>query len=104
MKHLHRFLRHACMACVTLASSATFAASPAANPDAIANDAPEADTTVVAKPVGQWTGVWTRSTLFGDMGGIRSFLGKYGVSLQATETSEYLANVRGGAALKKSTR
>jgi porin len=57
---------------------------------------PEADTKIQAQPVGQWTGLWTRSTLFGDMGGIRSGLGKYGITLLATETSEYLANVRGG--------
>ena len=30
------------------------------------------------------------------MGGIRSFLGQYGVTLQATEVSEYLDNTRGG--------
>jgi porin len=39
---------------------------------------------------------WGRSTLLGDMGGIRSFLGQYGVTLQATEVSEYLDNTRGG--------
>ena len=88
------------IACMGLASGTAFAATPtpdvsAAQTAEIAN-APEADTKIEAKPVGQWTGLWTRSTLFGDMGGSRSGLGKYGISLLATETSEYLANVRGG--------
>ncbi|WP_216076096.1 hypothetical protein, partial [Acinetobacter baumannii] len=42
------------------------------------------------------TGIWTRQNLLGDMGGIRPWLGKYGATLLITETSEYLANVRGG--------
>lgn len=58
--------------------------------------AEEADTAIKAAPVGQWAGLWTRSTLFGDMGGLRSLMWKYGLTLDATETSEYLANVRGG--------
>ena len=39
---------------------------------------------------------WTRSTLLGDMGGIRTFLGKYGISIGLQETSEVLGNVTGG--------
>jgi len=83
------------LAWFALASSAAFAAG-AANPDATPSDTPEADLNIQAQPAGQWTGVWTRSTLLGDMGGVRSWLGKYGVTLQATEVSEYLDNVRGG--------
>jgi porin len=85
---------NASLACLALASSTAFAA--AANPDATPSDAPEADLNIQAQQAGQWTGVWTRSTLLGDMGGLRPWLGKYGVTLQATETSEYLANLRGG--------
>ena len=56
------------LACLALASSTAFAA---ANPDATPSDAPEADLNIQAQPAGQWTGVWTRSTLLGDMGGLR---------------------------------
>ncbi|BCG03463.1 porin (plasmid) [Paraburkholderia sp. PGU19] len=42
------------------------------------------------------TGFWERSTLFGDMGGLRPWLGQYGVSLALQETSEYLGNLTGG--------
>ncbi|WP_205676591.1 carbohydrate porin [Aquitalea aquatilis] len=57
---------------------------------------PEADQTVQAKPADQWTGVWNRSTLLGDMGGLRSSLGQHGITLGLTEDSEYLSNVSGG--------
>lgn len=79
-------------------SSPAAASAPASTPTATAvgKAGAEADTAIQAQPLGQWTGWWTRSTLLGDMGGIRSWLGKYGVSLDATEVSEYLANVRGG--------
>jgi porin len=36
------------------------------------------------------------STLLGDMGGLREFLSKYGMTLSIQETSEYLGNVSGG--------
>jgi porin len=65
--------------------------SPDANPEA-----PEADLAIKAQPSGFWTGLWSRQNLLGDMGGLRPWLGKYGVTFQLTETSEYLANVRGG--------
>src|SRR5471032_1883323 len=88
------------LALFALASSATFSAAFAAgepaNPDATPSDTPEADLNIQARPAGQWTGVWGRSTLLGDMGGIRPWLGQYGVTLQATEVSEYLYNTRGG--------
>jgi porin len=41
-------------------------------------------------------GVWQRSQLLGDPGGIRSFLGRFGISINAQETSEVLGNVSGG--------
>ena len=57
---------------------------------------PEADQAIQAKPDSQWTGWWNRSTLLGDMGGLRSALGREGVTLGLTEASEYLRNVSGG--------
>jgi porin len=42
------------------------------------------------------TGLWTRSNLLGDMGGLRSALGRYGVTLNLQETSEVFGNVSGG--------
>jgi porin len=80
------------VACAALASNP---ASAAASPDA-APEAPEADLNIQAQPSGQWTGLWTRQQMLGDMGGLRPWLGKYGVTFQLTETSEYLANLRGG--------
>ncbi len=44
------------------------------------------------------TGFWERSNLLGDIGGLRSFLDGYGVSLGLTETSEVLGNPTGGRA------
>jgi porin len=74
--------------------------SPAAAAIAPAADdtgaAPEADQAIKAQPAGQWTGVWSRSTLLGDMGGLRSALANYGVTLGLQETSEFLGNVTGG--------
>jgi porin len=42
------------------------------------------------------TGFWTRSNLLGDMGGLRPWLGNYGVTFGLQETSEYMANFSGG--------
>jgi porin len=38
----------------------------------------------------------SRSTLLGDAGGLRSFLGNYGLSFNLTETSETIGNATGG--------
>lgn len=57
---------------------------------------PEADLAIKAKPTDQWTGIWTRQSMLGDIGGLRTFLGRYGVTLGLTETSEELRNVSGG--------
>ncbi|CAG9199516.1 Carbohydrate-selective porin [Paraburkholderia tropica] len=59
-------------------------------------DAPEADLAIKAEPSNFFTGIWSRENLLGDMGGLRPWLGKYGVTFDLTETSEYLANLRGG--------
>jgi porin len=74
-------------------SSTSFAATPDASPETS-----EADLAIEAQPTSEWTGLWTRQNLLGDMGGLRPWLGKYGVTLGITETSEYLANLRGGLA------
>ncbi|WP_323045602.1 carbohydrate porin, partial [Paraburkholderia sp.] len=42
------------------------------------------------------TWLWDRSNLLGDMGGLRPWLGNYGVTFNLEETSEYLNNLSGG--------
>jgi len=42
------------------------------------------------------TGLWTRGNLFGDMFGLRTALGRYGISIGLQATSEVLGNVTGG--------
>ncbi|MCY0387017.1 carbohydrate porin [Robbsia sp. Bb-Pol-6] len=84
------------VACLTVASSAAFAAATAPSPGAAPTDPSEADSPIDVRPVDRGSAVWTRATLLGDMGGVRPWLGRYGVTLLATETSEYLGNVRGG--------
>jgi porin len=42
------------------------------------------------------TSLWERSTLLGEMGGLRPWLGNYGVSFGLQETSEYLSTLSGG--------
>lgn len=91
MPVLRRIVSRTALACATLSASSAFAASP----DATAQ-AQEADVSIKAQPTTQWTGVWTRQTLLGDIGGLRPWLGKYGVTFNLNETSEYLANLRGG--------
>jgi porin len=39
---------------------------------------------------------WTRTALFGDMGGIRTAIGKYGFTLTLQERSEVIGNLTGG--------
>ncbi len=55
------------------------------------DDAAKADQSAPAP-----TGFWDRSNLFGDMGGLRPWLGNYGVTFNLSETSEYLNNLSGG--------
>ncbi|MEA3118346.1 MAG: porin [Paraburkholderia sp.] len=43
------------------------------------------------------TGFWDRSNLFGDMDGLRPWLGNYGVTLSIQETSDLFGNFTGGA-------
>jgi porin len=42
------------------------------------------------------TGLWQRSQLLGDMGGLRPALAQYGIGLAISETSEVLGNLTGG--------
>ncbi len=42
------------------------------------------------------TAVWERPNLLGDMGGLRPWLGNYGVTLSIQETSELFGNLTGG--------
>jgi porin len=71
------------------ALSTAVAQTPAGAPAASEADAQ-------AAPAPAPTGLWDRSTLFGDMGGLRPWLGHYGVTLSVQETSEYLRNLSGG--------
>lgn len=56
-----------------------------------------AETIAAPAPQASPAGLWNRSVLFGDMGGLRSWLDRYGVSLGVQETGEYLRNLSGGA-------
>jgi porin len=78
------------------ASEAAPAATPAqteapSSPSGTDNPAAKADQAPPAP-----TGFWDRSNLFGDMGGLRPWLGNYGVTIGLQETSEYLNNLSGG--------
>ncbi|QGZ66612.1 carbohydrate porin [Paraburkholderia acidisoli] len=81
--------------CAMVYSSSVFATPPMQNPDAFAQEQ-EADLAIQAQPGNFWTGFWTRQNMLGDIGGLRTWLGRYGATLDITETSEYLANLRGG--------
>jgi porin len=48
-------------------------------------------------PLGFLNGLERRNLMLGDMGGLRTELSKYGISLAIQETSEVLGNVTGGA-------
>jgi len=93
---LHSMRRMALYTAFAWASLTAATAMAETNPDATPNDAPEADLSIQAKPTSQWTGVWNRGNLLGDIGGLRPWLGKYGITFALTETSEYLYNARGG--------
>ncbi len=61
-----------------------------------AAQAQDAGDAAAAGQPGFLAGLWTQSTLLGDMGGLRSTLGRYGITLGLQETSEVLGNVSGG--------
>ncbi|MGA9913842.1 MAG: carbohydrate porin [Paraburkholderia sp.] len=70
------------------------AATPAESGPSSSTPAPDAAKTDQAPPAP--TGFWDRATLFGNMGGLRPWLGDHGVTLSLQETSEYLNNLSGG--------
>jgi porin len=78
------------------ASPAVHVPAPASAQTAPNNAAQSAapDSAPAAAP----TDLWNRATLFGDIGGLRPWLGRYGVSFGLQETSEYLNNLSGGTA------
>jgi porin len=90
---LRRMAIHTAFACASIAG--TSAAWAQYTPDATPN-ASEEDLKIQAQPTDQWTGIWSRQNLLGDIGGLRPWLGKYGISFGLQETSEYLYNTTGG--------
>ena len=54
--------------------------------------------TGAVQPAAALTGLWDRSTLLGDIGGLRTILDGYGISVGLNETSEVLGNPTGGRA------
>ncbi|ADG17686.1 Carbohydrate-selective porin OprB [Paraburkholderia atlantica] len=85
--------------CTVFASASLtgHAALAEANPDGNP-EAPEADLSIETTQTKESTGFWDRQQMLGDMGGLRPWLGKYGMTFTLTETSEVLANLRGGLA------
>jgi porin len=82
-------------------AASAYATGDPPEPDKVAgnadqtNGAPAANTepaTTTPTP----TGLWERSNLLGDIGGVRPWLSTYGVTFGMQETSEYLTNLSGG--------
>ncbi|HDR8969029.1 carbohydrate porin [Burkholderia vietnamiensis] len=82
---------------LSLASAPALAQSlpPAAAPEPAAG-ASGAAAPAQAADAAEPTGLWERSNLFGNIGGLRDVLGEHGVTLNLQETSEYLYNAAGG--------
>ncbi len=59
-------------------------------------DAPDA-TPAPAAPFGVLSGAWDSANFLGDLGGLRSTLGKAGITLGVTENAEMFGNATGGA-------
>ena len=77
------------VALVAGASVPAFAQSEPADP---ADKSTQGDAASAAAP----TGLWDRSNLLGDMGGVRTLLGDHGITFTAQETSELYGNFTGG--------
>ncbi|MGN6314824.1 carbohydrate porin [Trinickia sp.] len=90
---VQRLAIYAALACGALASGA---ASAADAPDAA--PPPPDPQGVKTQPSDESNGIATRQNLLGDIGGLRPWLDRYGATFAMTETSEYLANLRGGLA------
>jgi porin len=63
---------------------------------AIAQTASTPSATMRTEPTDFFTDLWTRQTMLGDIGGLRTALGNDGISLGLTETSEVQGNTSGG--------
>ncbi len=100
---LHRTSRWplAAFTCATLAAGAQPAwAQTTPGDNSISGSSPPGGLPQNAEPAAPGdtylAGVWKRSNLLGDMGGLRSLLGDYGITIGLQETSEVLGNVTGG--------
>ena len=87
-------------ALLAVASATTvFATPPTAS--VLVELQPESNQTTPAGPapkVSFLSAVSRSDTMLGDMGGLRPFLSRFGISLTIQETSEVLGNVSGGGA------
>ena len=63
---------------------------------AMAQDAPIAQAGADASPAETPAGFWDRANLLGDMGGLRTALGNYGITLGLQNAAETWANATGG--------
>jgi porin len=68
--------------------------SPALAQDADSNATPRISAD--AGSDGYFAGLWSSNALFGDVGGVRTALGRYGITVLLTGTDEVLGNVSGG--------
>jgi porin len=85
-----------------LATAILLAASSATGwaqglPSNVPIDAAPGQANAGAQSPGFLTGIMRRENLLGDMGGVRTVLGRYGISVQLTDSEELLGNVSGGA-------
>nr|WP_175130692.1 carbohydrate porin [Paraburkholderia rhynchosiae] len=91
---LYSALAWACVSGAAMAEANTDTAREATE----ATSAAEATGADASKAAASEAGFWERPQMLGDMGGLRPWLGKYGVTFALTETSELLGNLRGGLA------
>jgi porin len=89
--------RFACCTALLCGAWVSSTSLAAATPDA-SPETSESELNIEARRTRESTSIGTRQNLLGDIGGLRPWLGKYGVTLGIVETSEYLANLRGGLA------
>ncbi len=70
--------------------------SPELSPPTTTTGNPSNATPETVAPAGFFSQMGHSDTMLGDMGGLRPFLAKYGLTLSILETSEILGNVTGG--------
>ncbi|MEA3122980.1 MAG: porin [Paraburkholderia sp.] len=87
--------RFACCSVILWGACVSSTAAATATPDA-SPETSEAEINIETRRTRESSDIWGRQSLLGDIGGLRPWLGKYGVTLGIMETSEYLANLRGG--------